>query len=158
MHAGTTEHLPGAIPPMLGDAVRRGGEELGKPSTFLLWQCEQGPLAVALFALSLVCFPAFALPHPEGGDIQDALSPCIAGGLCEVLILDAQCPQSLCHGFRVGLGHSLSCGALMVAPLLRWHSPGGALAVGEGLPLPRRGNFVGRVEGKERNMLEMGKR
>lgn len=85
-------------------------------------------------------------------------APALLGGLCVVLILDAQCPQSLCHGFRVGLQHSLSCGALMVAPVLPWHCPGDVLAVGEGLALPRRGNFVGREEGKERNMLEMGER
>lgn len=82
-----------------------------------------------------------------------------------VLILDAQCPQSLCHEFRVGLGHSLSCGALMVAPVLHWHCPGGArdvpravLTVGEGLPLPRKGDFVGGGGGKGWDMLEMGER
>lgn len=53
----------------------------------------------------------------------------------------------------------MSCAALMVAPVLPWHCPGmQLLAMGEGLPLLRKGNFV-RGEGSEgRNMLEMGER
>lgn len=75
-----------------------------------------------------------------------------------LLILEAQCPQSLCQRFRVGLGHSLSCGALMVAPVLHWHCPGAARDVscaagGRGAAPAEEGKFCGG-----RDMLEMGER
>lgn len=101
----------------MGEEVR----SLASPAPSCFGNYEQGLLAGAFLPLSLVFFPACI--YPESRDIQDALSPCIAVGLCVVLILDTQRPQSL-SWVQGRAGAQLVLWCTMVVSILPWGCKG----------------------------------